>query len=160
MPGLWVVAVLSRKGERASIDKVYLDLSDTVEQMLAEAPPENLEVVDDETLKSHILGLSNENGVDPKNMQNCRKDVDHDDKLLACGTVIVAELRMQVLKETEFTCSAGIAHNMYLVVEYCKRNHGEEVQGCHLPKSHGSETTFPGPRALKTIVSVSDIFPD
>jgi len=40
-----------------------------------------------------------------------RSDVDHKDKLLACGALIVAELRRQVLKETEFTCSAGIAHN-------------------------------------------------
>lgn len=40
-----------------------------------------------------------------------RCNADHRDKLLACGILIVAELRMQVLKETEFTCSAGIAHN-------------------------------------------------
>lgn len=40
-----------------------------------------------------------------------RSDADHRDKLLACGALIVAELRIQVLKETEFTCSAGIAHN-------------------------------------------------
>lgn len=40
-----------------------------------------------------------------------RHNADHRDKLLACGILIVAELRMQVLKETEFTCSAGIAHN-------------------------------------------------
>ncbi|PON48005.1 DNA repair protein, Rev [Trema orientale] len=144
--GSEVVAVLSRKGrcERASIDEVYLDLTDAAEK---------------------------NSGVDPKNMQNCRKDADHHDKLLACGTVIVAELRTQVLKETDFTCSAGIAHNKEtawrgkaarmlwhqhwcLVVEHCKRDHGEEVQGCLLPKSHGSEKTFPGPRALKTIASV------
>lgn len=36
---------------------------------------------------------------------------DRRDKLLACGALIVAELRLEVLKETEFTCSAGIAHN-------------------------------------------------
>lgn len=41
----------------------------------------------------------------------CRSDADHQDKLLACGAIIVAELRMDVLKETMFTCSAGIAHN-------------------------------------------------
>lgn len=41
----------------------------------------------------------------------CRSSVDPRDKLLACGALIVAELRLQVLKETEFTCSAGIAHN-------------------------------------------------
>lgn len=41
----------------------------------------------------------------------CRSEAEHRDKLLACGAIIVAELRMEVLKETEFTCSAGIAHN-------------------------------------------------
>ncbi|KAK2976958.1 hypothetical protein RJ640_019371, partial [Escallonia rubra] len=41
-------------------------------------------------------------------------DADHRDKLLACGAHIVAELRLQVLKETEFSCSAGIAHNKML----------------------------------------------
>ena len=41
----------------------------------------------------------------------CSSDADRRDKLLACGALIVAELRMHVLKETEFTCSAGIAHN-------------------------------------------------
>lgn len=41
----------------------------------------------------------------------CRSDASYQDKLLACGALIVSDLRMQVLKETEFTCSAGIAHN-------------------------------------------------
>lgn len=41
----------------------------------------------------------------------CRSDADHQDKLLACGAIIVAQLRMDVLKKTAFTCSAGIAHN-------------------------------------------------
>jgi DNA polymerase eta len=34
-----------------------------------------------------------------------------DDHLLACGAVVIAELRLAVLTETGFTCSAGIAHN-------------------------------------------------
>lgn len=37
---------------------------------------------------------------------------------------------------------------------------GEEVQGRLLSKSHGSGKTFPGPRALKTISSVSISFPN
>lgn len=41
----------------------------------------------------------------------CKSDASYQDKLLACGAFIVADLRMQVLKETEFTCSAGVAHN-------------------------------------------------
>ncbi|XP_037496606.1 DNA polymerase eta isoform X2 [Jatropha curcas] len=200
--------------------------------MLKEHPPESLEMIHDEALKSHVLGLKNENGIDAKeNVREwlCRDDADHRDKLLACGALIVAELRMQVLKETEFTCSAGIAHNKMLAKLVSGMNkpaqqtvvpfssvkelldslpikkmkqlggklgtslqfdlgvntvgdllqfseaklqdrygintglwlwniargiNGEEVQGRLLPKSHGSGKTFPGPRALKTIVSV------
>ena len=57
-----MVSILSRKGrcERASIDEVYLDLTDAAKAMLAETPPESLEAVDEEALKSHILGLKNE----------------------------------------------------------------------------------------------------
>ncbi|KAL7210917.1 hypothetical protein ACSBR2_013905 [Camellia fascicularis] len=116
--GSEVVSILARKGrcERASIDEVYLDLTDAAEAMLAETPPESLEKIDEEALKSHILCL-NEDGSDHKdNVKEWlhRSDADHHDKLLACGALIVAELRMQVLKETEFTCSAGIAHNKML----------------------------------------------
>lgn len=54
-----VVSILSTKGrcERASIDEVYLDLTDAAEVMLSEAPPEVLETIDEEVLKSHVLGL-------------------------------------------------------------------------------------------------------
>jgi DNA polymerase eta len=57
-----VVSFLARKGrcERASIDEVYLDLTDAAETMLAETPLESLEVIDEEVVKSHILGLNNE----------------------------------------------------------------------------------------------------
>ncbi|CAL5373964.1 unnamed protein product [Camellia sinensis] len=113
--GSEVVSILARNGrcERASIDEVYLDLTDAAEAMLAETPPESLEKIDEEALKSHTLSL-NEDGSDHKdNVREWlhRSDADHLDKLLACGALIVVELRMQVLKETEFTCSAGIAHN-------------------------------------------------
>ncbi|TYG69936.1 hypothetical protein ES288_D05G271600v1 [Gossypium darwinii] len=117
--GSEVVSILARRGrcERASIDEVYLDLTDAAEMMLADNPPQGMETIDEEALKSHILGLNNEDGSDVK--ENVRKwihrhNADHRDKLLACGILIVAELRMQVLKETEFTCSAGIAHNKML----------------------------------------------
>ncbi|XP_038710870.1 DNA polymerase eta isoform X2 [Tripterygium wilfordii] len=116
--GSEVVSVLARKGrcERASIDEVYLDLTDASEHMLAENPPESLELIDEEALTSHVLGLK-EDGSDTKvNTREwlCRADAEYRDKLLACGAIIVAEARMQVLKETEFTCSAGIAHNKML----------------------------------------------
>ncbi|XP_024157499.1 DNA polymerase eta isoform X1 [Rosa chinensis] len=117
--GSAVVSILSRKGrcERASIDEVYLDLTDAAETMLAEAPPESLEEIEEEALKSHVLGLDNEDGSEAKeNVRKwlCKSNADRRDKLLACGALIVAELRLLVLKETEFTCSAGIAHNKML----------------------------------------------
>lgn len=57
-----VVSILAKSGkcERASIDEVYLDLTDAAESMLADAPPESLELIDEEVLKSHILGMSRE----------------------------------------------------------------------------------------------------
>jgi nucleotidyltransferase/DNA polymerase involved in DNA repair len=41
----------------------------------------------------------------------CHSDSPRCDALLACGALIVAELRAAVLAETQFTCSAGIGHN-------------------------------------------------
>ena len=57
-----MVSILARRGrcERASIDEVYLDLTDAAETMLAENPSQSLETIDEEALKSHILGLNNE----------------------------------------------------------------------------------------------------
>lgn len=117
--GSEVVSILSRKGrcERASIDEVYLDLTDAAQTMLMETPPESVEHVEEEVLKSHVLGLQMKDGDDAKEEVRkwiCRSDASYQEKLLACGAFIVAELRMQVLKETEFTCSAGIAHNKML----------------------------------------------
>ncbi|XP_038876373.1 DNA polymerase eta isoform X2 [Benincasa hispida] len=117
--GSEVVSVLSKKGrcERASIDEVYLDLTDAAEAMLIETPPESMEFIDVEALKSHVLGLDQEGQSDSLEcvrMWLTKCDADYRDKLLACGTLIVAELRMQVLRETKFTCSAGIAHNKML----------------------------------------------
>ncbi|XP_048489638.1 DNA polymerase eta isoform X5 [Beta vulgaris subsp. vulgaris] len=232
--GSEVVSILARKGrcERASIDEVYLDLTDAAESMLAESPPESLAEMDEEALKSHILGLG-ENGTDVKeNVKSWlrRSDADHNDKLLSCGALIVAELRKHVLRETEFTCSAGIAHNKMLaklasglnkpaqqtivpsasvkeflapwpikkmkqlggklgdslqndlgvntvgdLLQFSEQKlqerygfntgtwlwniarglSGEVVKGRILPKSHGSGKTFPGPRALRSMDTVS-----
>ncbi|KAK7368591.1 hypothetical protein VNO80_10619 [Phaseolus coccineus] len=117
--GSEVVSVLSHKGrcERASIDEVYLDLTPAAETMLMETSPESMQDFEEEVLKSHVLGLEIEDGSDAKEEVRkwlCRSDASYQDKLLACGALIVSDLRMQVLKETEFTCSAGIAHNKML----------------------------------------------
>ncbi|XP_064984407.1 DNA polymerase eta-like isoform X2 [Musa acuminata AAA Group] len=116
--GSEVVSILATKGrcERASIDEVYLDLTDAAEMMLSETPPEVLEEIDEEVLKSHVLGLHVEGNEREENVKEWlrQSDADHQDKLLACGAIIVEQLRMKVLYETKFTCSAGIAHNKML----------------------------------------------
>ncbi|KAL2615665.1 hypothetical protein AAZV13_08G081200 [Glycine max] len=117
--GSEVVSVLSQKGrcERASIDEVYLDLTHAAETMLMETPLDSMQDFEDEVLKSHVLGLEIKDGSDAKDEVRkwlCRSDASYQDKLLACGALIVCDLRMKVLKETEFTCSAGIAHNKML----------------------------------------------
>ncbi|KAL2343599.1 hypothetical protein Fmac_004884 [Flemingia macrophylla] len=117
--GSEVVSVLSQKGrcERASIDEVYLDLTHAAEAMLMETPPESMQDFEEEVLNSHVLGLEIQDGSDAKEEVRkwlCRSDASYQDKLLACGALIVSDLRMQVLKATEFTCSAGIAHNKML----------------------------------------------
>ncbi|XP_049933955.1 DNA polymerase eta isoform X2 [Nymphaea colorata] len=113
--GSEVVSVLARKGrcERASIDEVYLDLTDAARDMLSESPPETLEALDDETTKTHVIGICKDEADRELVVKEwlCRSDADCNDKLLACGAVIVAALRKEVLMETKFTCSAGIAHN-------------------------------------------------
>uniref|UniRef100_A0A804KUL6 DNA polymerase eta n=1 Tax=Musa acuminata subsp. malaccensis TaxID=214687 RepID=A0A804KUL6_MUSAM len=105
--GSEVVSILATKGrcERASIDEVYLDLTDAAEMMLSETPPEVLEEIDEEE--------GNEREENVREWLR-RSDADHQDKLLACGAIIVAQLRMKALYETKFTCSAGIAHNKML----------------------------------------------
>ncbi|CAN4112658.1 unnamed protein product [Withania somnifera] len=116
--GSEVVAILARRGrcERASIDEVYLDLTIAAEAMLADNPPEYLETMSEEVAKSHILGLEEVGSNAREKVRHwlARSDASHRDKLLACGALIVAELRLHVLEETEFTCSAGIAHNKML----------------------------------------------
>ncbi|KAG5630627.1 hypothetical protein H5410_002344 [Solanum commersonii] len=81
--------------------------------MLANNPPECL--ISEEVVQSlHPWTSALVFGSDAReNIRHwlTRSDASRRDKLLACGAFIVAELRLQVLVETEFTCSAGIAHN-------------------------------------------------
>ncbi|ONM02116.1 DNA polymerase eta [Zea mays] len=113
--GAEVVVILASKGkcERASIDEVYLDLTDAAKEMLLQAPPDSPEGIFMEATKSNILGLPADASEKEKNVRAwlCQSEADYQDKLLACGAIIVAQLRVRVLEETQFTCSAGIAHN-------------------------------------------------
>ncbi|KAF8663748.1 hypothetical protein HU200_055073 [Digitaria exilis] len=126
--GSEVVTILASKGkcERASIDEVYLDLTDAAKEMLLQAPPNSPDEIFMEAAKSNILGLPSDASEKEKNVRAwlCRVDAEYEDKLLACGAIIVAQLRGRVLEETQFTCSAGIAHNKMLA---------KLVSGMHKP---------------------------
>ncbi|XP_025815907.1 DNA polymerase eta isoform X2 [Panicum hallii] len=123
--GSEVVAILASKGkcERASIDEVYLDLTDAAKEMLLQAPPDSPEEILIEAAKSLCVKDASEKEKIVRAWL-CRPDADSEDKLLACGAIIVAQLRVRVLEETQFTCSAGIAHNKMLA---------KLVSGMHKP---------------------------
>uniref|UniRef100_A0A0E0N2N4 DNA polymerase eta n=1 Tax=Oryza rufipogon TaxID=4529 RepID=A0A0E0N2N4_ORYRU len=144
--GSEVVTILSTKGkcERASIDEVYLDLTDAAKEMLLESPPELLELIFEEATKSNILGLPSDvsNREDSVRAWLCRADADYQDKLLSCGAIIVAQLRVKVLEETQFTCSAGIAHNKMLA---------KLVSGMHKP---AQQTVVPSSAIQDFLVSL------
>uniref|UniRef100_A0A0D9YF64 DNA polymerase eta n=1 Tax=Oryza glumipatula TaxID=40148 RepID=A0A0D9YF64_9ORYZ len=144
--GSEVVAILSTKGkcERASIDEVYLDLTDAAKEMLLESPPELSELIFEEATKSNILGLPFDvsNREDSVRAWLCRADADYQDKLLSCGAIIVAQLRVKVLEETQFTCSAGIAHNKMLA---------KLVSGMHKP---AQQTVVPSSAVQDFLVSL------
>ncbi|KAF2302788.1 hypothetical protein GH714_008404 [Hevea brasiliensis] len=57
-----LVSILARNDpyEGVSIDKVYLNLTDSTEAMLKKSPPHGLEVLVKEIPKSHVLGHENE----------------------------------------------------------------------------------------------------
>ncbi|KAG0553321.1 hypothetical protein KC19_12G002200 [Ceratodon purpureus] len=115
--GTEVVTVLSRAGvcERASIDEVYLDITEAAAARLLKDFPFTIDSLSDEARKTRILGLA-EDGEIAMTAADwlCQKDSPRCDALLACGAIIVAELREAVLAETQFTCSAGIGHNKML----------------------------------------------
>lgn len=54
-----MVAVFSRGGvcERASIDEVYLDVTEAAAARLQQCPPESVENLSVQVLGSHIVGL-------------------------------------------------------------------------------------------------------
>ncbi|CAM6037849.1 unnamed protein product [Sphagnum compactum] len=114
--GSEVVAILSRMGtcERASVDEVYLDITEAAAARLLEDPPLS-QSLSEEAQRTHVLGLV-EDGEERMTAGEwlCQRNASRDDQLLACGALIVAELRAAVLQETQFTCSAGIAHNKML----------------------------------------------
>ncbi|KAL2633745.1 hypothetical protein R1flu_005224 [Riccia fluitans] len=115
--GTEVVEIFSRMGicERASIDEVYLDITEAASKRLMQSHPDAGAAYSEEVLRTHVVGIV-EDGVGTGNVKEwvSRGFASRSDQLLACGAVIIAELRTVVVKETQFTTSAGIAHNKML----------------------------------------------
>ena len=116
--------------EKASIDEVYLDLTDECHRRLR----------DDNYLASTVplaagsavlLSSGNLSG-QPSGDSNGRTGsaggsagwmsagLCEDDQLLVCGAAAAQELRAEILKQLGYTCSAGVAHNKMLAkVIFC-----------------------------------------
>eukprot|EP01038_Epipyxis_sp_PR26KG_P014724 gene14724-19791_t len=136
-----IVSILSKRFkciiERASIDEVYLDLTDEANKLFEESQENNdfytMAISHLKTISSRIAGedfdeikMSKNQIRDGHTGTTSSKDNHNswfdkpleswsdEDKLMLCGSMLVAQLRKDVLDELGFTCSAGIAHNKKL----------------------------------------------
>ncbi|GMH32529.1 hypothetical protein BSKO_00363 [Bryopsis sp. KO-2023] len=89
--------------EKASIDEVYLDVSESVTSTLEKEAAESdlMDRLEHGAAISHVIG-------GPMDLSS------EAEKRLATGAMIALELRTAVHKELEFTCSAGVANNKQL----------------------------------------------
>ncbi|KAL9958717.1 hypothetical protein ACROYT_G035767 [Oculina patagonica] len=116
--GAEVIAVLSRfcdSCERASVDEAYLDLTENVKIRMSTM---DLDEIAEKSaastfLEGFMIGDGDKKHVDATAWRASLED-DENIKRLAVGAIIVSEMREAVLRETQFTCSAGIAHNKML----------------------------------------------
>ncbi|KAH7352835.1 hypothetical protein KP509_19G066100 [Ceratopteris richardii] len=167
--GSEVVAVLSRKGtcERASIDEVYLDITDACVASALE------EQFSDDVLKSHVLGLSEmlaklASGMH-KPAQQTLVPSSSVTKLLATlpikkmkqlggklGDSLQSDLRVVFVgdllqfSESKLQNLYGINTGTWLW-NIARGLSGDEVKPRTLPKSHSCGKTFPGPKSLKNL---------
>eukprot|EP00898_Chlorokybus_atmophyticus_P004478 jgi/Chlat1/5030/Chrsp32S04993 len=112
--GTEVISVLRRLGrcERASIDEVYLDLTEAAATRLqANKSVDALLPIPAPVLQSHILAA---NGGEVERAADWLVHAVGENRHVAAGAALIAEARAAVLAETGFTCSAGIAHNKML----------------------------------------------
>ena len=127
--------------EKASIDEVYLDVTEEATKRLA-AVEDDVAAFNALIAMARESSLAGEDAVEMKMSKNVlrkghsgtKKDDEgvadgpnirdwfdqphymwnHDDKLLLCGAIICDELRLAVLKELKYSCSGGVAHNKML----------------------------------------------
>ena len=127
--------------EKASIDEVYLDVTEEATRRL-NAIQNDVAAFNAIIALARASSLAGEDAVEMKMSKNAlrkghsgtKKDDEaelegpnvrdwfeqphymwnHDDKLLLCGAIICDELRSEVLKQINYSCSGGVAHNKML----------------------------------------------
>lgn len=139
--GAEVIAVLSRfcdNCERASVDEAYIDLTETVKIRMRGMEID--EIAEKSAATTFLEGYMTDDGnAQTVDHDAWRTSVEGDEDIcrLAVGAIIVSEMREAVLKETQFTCSAGIAHNKMLA-KLCGGRHKPNKQTL-LPQSFVSK---------------------
>lgn len=121
--GREVIQVLNQFGavvERASIDEAYLDLSSLVDRRLEESR----ELEASQLPNTYIGGCKDERSqalldwlAEVRSSEGSELDL-----RLAVGAAIVEEMRAAVFQQTQFRCSAGIAHCKTLAKLCCGLN--------------------------------------
>lgn len=110
--------------EKASIDEVYLDLTDECHRRLRDddylsrtvpLAAGSAVLLSSGTLSGKSVG---DNGCVAEDIGGSAgwmaAGLSEDDQLLVCGAAAAQELRAEVLKQLGYTCSAGVAHNKML----------------------------------------------
>ncbi|KAG5869676.1 hypothetical protein JTB14_035602 [Gonioctena quinquepunctata] len=100
--------------ERASVDEAYLDITELVRKREESGIGQLLTL--DKVPNTFVVGCDPGNFLD--NLLT-NKEFSEANCRLAIGGVIVEEIRAEVLKQTGYKCSAGIAHNKILAKLVC-----------------------------------------
>ena len=125
--GKEVIDVLLNFGgivERASVDEAYLDISDLVDEELEKLVSRGEKVTGEELTNTFVVGY---NRIDKDvnswiDLVHNESNLNVDNLRLLVGAKIIDNMRCEILKETRFRCSAGIAHNKMLAKFACGIN--------------------------------------
>jgi len=94
------------KVERASIDEAYIDLTDLVNAKMTESI-----IIEDKDIPNTFVVGHEESSASWLSETYDNSDLRTENVRLAVGAAIIEDMRAEVFKQTEFRCSAGIAHN-------------------------------------------------
>ena len=101
--------------ERASVDEAYIDLTTLVSDRM-----QNYKVVGHDLKNTFVVGHEHETSKDDWLKETfCEINLKTDNVRLAIGATIVEEMRNEIFKQTNFQCSAGVAHNKVLAKLTC-----------------------------------------